>query len=212
MEFIFLIFVLVFSIVIHEVAHGYAAKAQGDRTAEYEGRLTLNPLVHLDPIGSALVPFSLYAVAVISGAPPLIFGWAKPVPYNPFALRNFRWGPVLVALAGPASNFSLAILFGALAQFITGAFGYEMPALALLGLIIQINILLGIFNLLPIPPLDGSKLLFAVLPDSLADFKIFLETYGFVLLLMFIFLGGLSFLMPLIDAAFHAVSGGVFLR
>jgi Zn-dependent protease len=212
MEFIFLLIVLLCSVVIHEVSHGYAARAQGDYTAEYAGRLTLNPLAHLDPIGSVLVPLFLYSLAVISGQPPLIFGWARPVPYNPLALRNWRWGPALVALAGPASNFALAILFGVLAQLAAKLWGLSTPFLPFFGLIIRINLLLGTFNLLPLPPLDGSKLLFSVLPDSFVGTKLFLERYGFLFLMLFLFLGGFYLLVPLINAIFHAVSGGVFAR
>lgn len=212
MDFIFLLVVLLFSVVVHEVSHGYAARAQGDHTAEYAGRLTLNPLAHLDPIGSVMVPFFLYAFAMITGGPLFIFGWAKPVPFNPLALRNMRWGPALVALAGPASNFALAVLFGALAQFAAGMQGPAPALLPLFALIIRINVLLGIFNLLPVPPLDGSKFLFAVLPDSFAEMKLFLERHGFLLLLMFLFLGGFYLLMPLINVVFNFISGGVFLR
>jgi Zn-dependent protease len=207
MDFLFLLFVLVFSVVIHEVSHGYAALYQGDRTAAYMGRLTLNPLAHLDPFGSVLLPFLLYLFAALSGSAPVLFGWAKPVPYNPFGLRNLRWGPAFVALAGPASNIALAILFGGLMQ-IAGQTSFGSSALtAFFGIIVRINLLLGIFNLVPIPPLDGSKLLFAVLPDSLAEVKFVLERYGVMFLVLFLFFG-LPLLYPIINAAFRLVTGG----
>lgn len=209
MDFIFLLFVLLFSVVIHEVSHGYAALYQGDRTAAYMGRLTLNPLAHLDPFGSVILPFLLYFFAVLSGSTPVLFGWAKPVPYNPLALRNLRWGPAFVALAGPAANIALAVLFGGLMQ-VAAQMSLVTPALtSLLAVIVRINLLLAMFNLVPIPPLDGSKLLFAVLPDSLADVKFFLERYGVMLLVLFLFFG-LPLLAPVIDAAFRLVTGGMF--
>lgn len=210
MDFIFLIIVLLCSIVIHEVAHGYAARAQGDHTAEHAGRLTLNPLAHIDPVGSVIVPFSLYVFATVAGGPPFIFGWAKPVPYNPLALRNLKWGPALIAIAGPAANFALAILFGLSAQLLAGTYGSELMLLPLLGLIVHINILLGIFNLFPIPPLDGSKILFALLPDSFSEIKVFLENYGFMFLIAFLLFGGFAFLRPIIEIATYWVSGGLF--
>ncbi len=200
MEFIFLLLVLIFSVVIHEVSHGYAARSQGDYTAEYAGRLTLNPLAHLDPIGSILVPFFTYAVGGV------VFGWAKPVPYNPFALKNMRWGPALVALAGPAANFILALLFGAFIRIIGGLGLLGAEIITLFAMIVRINLLLGIFNLLPIPPLDGSKLLFAVLPESWMEFKIFLERYGFIFLMLFIVFG-FQLITPLINALFRLIIG-----
>lgn len=208
MEFAFLLFVLIFSVVIHEVSHGYAALAQGDRTAAYLGRLTLNPLAHLDPFGSVLLPLLLYTLSSLSGSPPVIFGWAKPVPYNPLELQNLRWGPALVALAGPAANIALAILFGGLIQM-SAETPFETPALMeFFAVIVRINLLLAIFNLVPIPPLDGSKLLFAVLPESFADVKFFFERYGMMLLVLFL-LFGVPLLYPIINAAFRLVTGGV---
>lgn len=208
MEFLFLLFVLIVSVVIHEVSHGYAALYQGDRTAEYMGRLTLNPLAHLDPFGSVLLPFLIYMFAALSGSSPVLFGWAKPVPYNPLNLRNLRWGPAFVALAGPAANIALAVVFGGLMQL---AWQTQLGTPALLeffGVIVRINLLLGIFNLVPIPPLDGSKLLFAVLPDSLAELKYALEHYGVILLALFLFFG-LPILVPIINAAYRVVTGGI---
>jgi len=179
------ILVLVFSVVVHEVSHGYAAYLLGDPTAKYAGRLTLNPLKHLDPLGSFLVPLLL----IISNAG-VIFGWAKPVPYNPYNLRDQKKGPALVGLAGPLSNLVLALLA---AVFIRAflVFGVLMDGLAVQFFltVILINILLLVFNMLPIPPLDGSKLLFAILPVS-EHTKMMLEQYGFIFLFIFLILFG----------------------
>jgi len=182
MEIILPIAILIFSVVIHEVSHGYAAYFLGDPTAKYAGRLTLNPLKHLDPWGSFLVPLFL-TISHLG----VIFGWAKPVPYNPYNLSNQKYGPALVGLAGPLSNLALALLAGVMIRIMLvigvedGFFGYNI-----LALLVVINVFLIVFNLLPIPPLDGSKLLFAFLPVSEYT-KAVLEQYGFVFLLLFLY-------------------------
>jgi len=192
--FILQIAVLVMSVVIHEVSHGTIALALGDPTAKYAGRLTLNPIAHVDIMGSLVLPLLLG----LSGLP--IIGWAKPVPYNPYNLRNQRIGPVLVAIVGPLSNFVVAVVFGFVASVAvaTGSsFGIVLADAA--ALVVIINVALGIFNLVPIPPLDGSKLLLAVIPERAYVLRETLERYGFLLLIVFIFtLGGV--LAPLIDA------------
>ncbi|MBI3572241.1 site-2 protease family protein [Candidatus Kaiserbacteria bacterium] len=157
------IVVLIFSIIAHEVAHGYAADALGDPTARLAGRLTLNPLPHLDLMGSILIP----ALLIFSGSP-ILFGWAKPVPYNPFNLRG-PWGlpaqagEFLVAIAGAATNIVLAIIFGLIARWAGGA-GLPASAVALAGTIAFVNLFLGMFNLIPFPPLDGFTALRSALP------------------------------------------------
>jgi len=175
--------ILIFSVVVHEVSHGLAAFWLGDPTAKYAGRLTLNPIKHLDPWGSFIIPFFL-AIANVG----IIFGWAKPVPYNPFNLRNQKYGPALVGLAGPLSNVLLALLAGAVLKtlLILGV-PDDLIVYKVLALVILINILLLVFNLLPIPPLDGSKLLFAFLPIS-EHTKIMLERYGIVFLFAFLYI------------------------
>ena len=185
---IFQLIVLLFSVVIHEVSHGVVAERLGDPTARLAGRLTLNPIKHLDLFGSFLLPLSLY---FISGGG-FIFGWAKPVPYNPLNLKNPEKGGGLIAAAGPLSNFALAIIFGFLFRFLN-FFPFEENLLISLGqffsVIILVNVMLGIFNLMPIPPLDGSKILFALLPRGASQIRMFLERYGIFLLLLFIFFG-----------------------
>ncbi|MBI1975056.1 MAG: site-2 protease family protein [Parcubacteria group bacterium] len=207
MESIFYLVVLVFSVVIHEVSHGYAARAQGDETAERSGRLSLNPLKHLDPFGSVILPLMLYFFSRLSGVEPVLFGWAKPVPYNPVNLRNQRWGPTLVALAGPGANITLALLFGLAMRFFPTVFPVEI--LALFTIIIITNLMLGVFNLVPIPPLDGSKVLFGFLPWQYQGLARTLETYGPVVLLFFIFFG-FQIIIPAILFLFQLFTGGSF--
>jgi Zn-dependent protease len=196
MEFIFQILVLIMSVVIHEVSHGYAASALGDQTARYQGRLTLNPLNHLDPVGSFLVPLASYTLGGF------IIGWARPVPYNPYNLHPGRWSEAMVAGAGPLSNIAIALLFGLILRF-----SAMSPAFVeITSVIVFINILLAFFNLIPIPPLDGSKLLFALFPQNLPQFRAFFERYGLILLLFFIFFLW-QFLFPLVVLVFREITG-----
>lgn len=163
-ETIFLILILIFSVVLHEVSHGYAANMLGDPTARLQGRLTLNPISHLDPLGSVILP----AILALSGSP-FLFGWAKPVPYNPYNFkRGGRWAEALVAGAGPAVNIFIAVLFALVVRFGAGL-GLPTPAIELGFLIVLVNVMLAIFNMIPIPPLDGSKVLAALLPGGLAS-------------------------------------------
>lgn len=199
-DFIFQIAILIMSVVIHEVAHGVAARYYGDRTAEYEGRLTLNPLKHIDPIGSVLVPLVLFFTNA-----GVIFGWAKPVPYNPYNLKSGRWPEAAVAAAGPFSNLIIASIF-AVAFRAGSAAGFGDAFLYITALIVSINLLLMIFNLMPIPPLDGSKLLFAVFPDKIYRLRNFFERYGLVLVLVFIFFAW-QFISPLVGALLRLFLG-----
>ncbi len=179
---VFTLIILLFSIIIHEIAHGSVALSLGDPTAKSEGRLTLNPLKHIDPFGSVILPLLLF----ISGSSFLI-GWAKPVPVNPYNFRNQKWGTLKVSLAGPATNFIIAIIFGLIVRFV------NIPQVAtfieFLSIIIFLNLLLGIFNLVPIPPLDGSWVLFRFLPEGWVKAKMFLQQYGLFILILFIFFG-----------------------
>ncbi len=184
--FLFQIVILIFSVVIHEVSHGYAALALGDKTAQYEGRLTLNPFKHVDLFGSLILPVMSWFLGGI------IFGWAKPVPYNPHNLRNQKWGPAIVGAAGPAANLAVAFVFGMslraipeLADTISGLFIFNFMAIA--STVAFLNLVLAVFNLVPIPPLDGSKVLFALMPYHWHGIQLMLERYGFMFLLLFIF-------------------------
>lgn len=180
MEILFVIIILIFSIVIHEVAHGAMAYQLGDSTAKYAGRLTLNPLKHLDPIGSFLVPLVLILTTGMG------FGWAKPVPINPYNFRDQRYGAAKTALAGPGANLAVALIFGLALRFIP-ELGL-IPAVSLIfSYIVYINILLAIFNLLPIPPLDGSHILFTFLPAGMQQVKMFLGQFGIFILIFVIF-------------------------
>lgn len=161
-DIVFLIGIIIFSAVIHEVMHGVAADKLGDPTARYAGRLTLNPIPHLDPIGSVLVP----VVLAFSGAP-FFFAWAKPVPYNPYNLRNdgifARFSEAIVAGAGPLSNLVIALVTGLIMQVVS----FAPEVTAVLFLVVAVNVMLFLFNLFPIPPLDGSKILPSLLPRSI---------------------------------------------
>ncbi len=185
MEWIFLIAILIFSVVVHEFSHGAAANYLGDPTAKYAGRLTLNPLKHLDPIGSIILPFFLILITKLTGSG-IIFGWAKPVPINPYNFRDQKYGSAKVALAGPGSNVVIALVFGLTLRFfpeISGFSGFYL----MFSYIVYINLLLAIFNLLPIPPLDGSHILFTFLPSKMENIKIFLSQFGIFILFFIIF-------------------------
>jgi len=189
----FIFAVLIVSIIIHEVAHGYAANTLGDPTAKLSGRLTLNPIPHIDLVGSILVP----AFLVISHAG-ILFGWAKPVPYNPYNLRNQRWGEAIVAAAGSFTNLFFAIFFGLLVRFGTDAL--PAPFITLATVASFVNLFLGLFNLVPIPPLDGYTALRGVLPYSaqapLRDFENRIRTGGFVSLILLLMVFSFFFSAP----------------
>ena len=168
------------SVVIHEVSHGFVALRFGDKTALYAGRLTLNPLKHLDMFGSIILP----AFLVLTHSS-FLFGWAKPVPYNPNNLTNRKWGTVAVASAGILANLFIAVLFGLILRFLLA--GDAIPQSAyIISQIVLVNLGLAIFNLVPIPPLDGSKILFSLLPSSFYRVISFFEQYSLVLILIFI--------------------------
>ena len=195
---IFSIVILVISIVIHEVAHGVMAYWLGDPTAKLAGRLTLNPIPHIDPIGSIFLPLML---AFASGGS-FIVGWAKPVPFNPYNLKAGKWGPAYVAAAGPISNLILALIFGTIMRFgLIGGAG-----LSIVAEIVLINIVLAVFNLVPIPPLDGSKLLFSALPYRWRAVETFLNQYQLVFLLVFLW-AGWRLIFPIVAFLFGLVTG-----
>lgn len=199
MDFIFQIVILIFSVVIHEVSHGAVAYALGDPTAKNEGRLTLNPVSHLDFFGSILLPVIMFMTAGF------IFGWAKPVPYNPYNLRNQKYGPAMVGVAGPLSNLLIAAIFGTLIRF-SGVINLSAAFLEIAFFIAFLNLTLAIFNLVPIPPLDGSKVLFALLPARSIEFQETLERYGIFVLLIFIFFFS-SFIVPIVTFLLRLLTG-----
>jgi len=196
---IFAIIILVLSAAFHEYMHAWAADQLGDHTARDLGRLTINPLAHLDWFGSVFLPFLL----VISGSP-FLFGYAKPVPYNPYNLKDAKWGSAKVAAAGPLANFLLAFAFGLLMRF----YPQMDPQLYLMAFqIVIINLVLMVFNLIPIPPLDGSKILMAFLPYHLQERLLRLEPYG-MMLVVFIMLMGLNFIWFFVGLLFKLIVGG----
>jgi Zn-dependent protease len=174
--------VFLIAIVLHELAHGYMAYKLGDPTAKIAGRLTLNPIAHLDPFGTVLLPAML-----IFMRSPVIFGWAKPVPINSYYFKNPRRDIFLTSLAGPGANFVLAVGFATI--FKTGIFPQHSPVWMFLLYGILINLVLGIFNLIPIPPLDGSNILVSVLPADLARSYVRMGQYGFIILFALLYLG-----------------------
>ena len=197
---IFYIAILIMSIVIHEVSHGFMAEYFGDDTARDAGRLTLNPIKHLDLFGSIILP----AVLILTHAG-FLFGWAKPVPYNPNNLSNRRWGTVAVAAAGVLANFIIAIVFGIIIRLTIHS---ALPAgfYFITSAIVIVNLALALFNLVPIPPLYGSKILLSFLPESIS-IKIFqYEQYALVLLLIFIIFFS-DYLYPILSFLFHLITG-----
>lgn len=199
-----LIGILIFSVILHELAHGYAALYLGDPTAKLAGRLTLNPVPHIDPLGSIIIPLIL---ALTPGS--LMFGWAKPVPYNPYNLSHGRWGEAFVAVAGSATNLLIAVIFGLIIRFVVGTDVGTVAFIQLAGYVVLINVMLGLFNLIPFPPLDGSKVLGALLPSHIwlkyQGFMARVEAYGFLATILF-----LMVFIYVLFAPFQALVGFVF--
>lgn len=181
---IFTLIVLLFSVIIHEIAHGSVAFYLGDPTAKYAGRLTLNPLKHLDLWGSIIIPLLLFW----SGWPML--GWAKPVPINPYNFRDQKWGTLKVSIAGPLANLLIAIFFSLLIRFFSSFL--SEPLFIFFEIIAIYNFAWGIFNLLPIPPLDGHHIFFSFLPKRWSNIKMFLRRYGLLFFFIFIFFNGVN--------------------
>jgi len=198
---------VVFAITLHEAAHGYIARIFGDQTAWMLGRVTLNPVKHIDPIGTILVPGMLVAVSAMTHTPAFIFGWAKPVPVNFGNLRNPKRDMFWVAGAGPLANFAMAVLWGFLLKGASpgGAFA-SGGLLEMAGAGIQINLMLLALNLLPILPLDGGRIAVSLLPHRLAASYARLEPYGFIVVILLLATGILSELMrPILRVAEYAL-------
>ena len=195
-EISLLIVPVLIAVTFHEVAHGYVAYLCGDMTAKLEGRLTLNPIKHLDPVGS--IVFLLTRM----------IGWAKPVPINPANFRNPLKDTMLVSLAGPATNFIIAIISALLLKLISNIpvsssfvfYKILMPVALIVKLSVQINVAFGFFNLIPIPPLDGSKILMGLLPSNLRYRYLQLEPFGFIIILILVFTNILQYtLWPVVN-------------
>ncbi len=178
MEIVYLLIALVLSLTLHEFMHGYVSYLLGDDTAKEQGRLTLNPAAHIDPFTTLLLP--LFLILVHS---PVVFGAAKPVPFKPWALRYGKWGAALVAVAGPLTNLFVAVFFGLWLRFIP----VQVAAAQLFVAIISVNIAFFVFNLIPFPPLDGSRVLYAIAPHGLREVMDRIERAGLVAIAVFIF-------------------------
>ncbi len=193
---------LLIAMTVHEFAHGVVAYKLGDSTAKLNGRLTLNPLAHIDPFWTILLPLVLF----LSTAGHFVFGAAKPVPVNYWALKNPKRDMIWIGLAGPFANFILAFIIAGILRFIPAQ---GLSAYLLFNLL-TINVVLAIFNLIPIPPLDGSKILSGLLPANLSQLYAHLERYGFIILFVFIWLGIFDRLLwPLVGAVIKMMGVGI---
>lgn len=200
--------VLLLAIVIHEVSHGYIAYLLGDFTAKRAGRLTLNPIAHIDLFGTILLPALLIFVHS-----PILFGWAKPVPVNFYALRNPKKDSIYVAIAGPISNILMAVFFASLLWLTSSVnianisiFVEDFRLMCLYG--VQINIIFALFNLIPILPLDGGRVLAGLLPTKLSYKYSKLEPYGMYIVILLLFLGILNFIVALSNPIVSFLLGG----
>lgn len=198
-ETIFTLIVLLFSIILHEISHGTCAFYLGDPTAKDAGRLSLNPLKHLDPIGSVILP--IFLLFTTRGQGPIV-GWAKPVPINPYNFRDQKWGSLKVALSGPISNFLIAILFSLFVRFLP----LSQNFLNFFSIISFYNFAWGIFNLVPIPPLDGSHILFSLLREKGRKMELFFYQYWVLILIIFIMIG-LDFVFDLAEFLYLLLTG-----
>jgi len=211
MTLLMLFIILIFSVILHECAHGLAAERCGDPTARQAGRITLNPIPHLDPIGSILIPGIMILMSLVTGSG-FIFGWAKPVPINPYNFNDPKRDMMWVGLAGPATNFAVALFLALVFRLL--AVSASLGAVILFyG--ITINLILGFFNLIPIPPLDGSRILTGLLPEEYAYKLSRIEPFGFMILIILFISGIFSFIFTLVLRLSLLLTGmplGVLLR
>ncbi len=200
LTFIVSLIILIMSIVVHELSHGYVAELLGDPTPRLQGRLTLNPIKHMDPFGSVIVP-------ILTSLAGFTFGWAKPVEWNPYNVKNRRMGELLISAAGPASNILIALVFGLIVRLGVG----DLPPsfIMISAFVVIINITLAIFNLIPVPPLDGSKILFSLLPPHLFHVRARFEQYSMILVLIFLLILW-RFVSPVIPFLFNLITGVQF--
>jgi len=195
MQIVQIIIILLFSLTLHELMHALVSDRLGDRTAREHGRISLNPLVHIDPFATLLLPALL-----ILAESPIIFGAAKPVPFNPWAVRYGKWGVALVAASGPLTNLAIAGVLALYLQFVSLGAG----AVTFLVTAISINIAFFVFNMIPFPPLDGSRVLYAVAPRPVRDVMDKIEGAGMIALILFLFIG-FRFIVPFINTAVSAI-------
>lgn len=205
--------ILIVSIVFHEVMHGWAANWLGDPTARLAGRLSLNPVRHIDPLGSIIIPAIMFFSAPGLIGKDIVFGWAKPVPYNPYNLRNQKWGEAFVAAAGPLANIFLACVFSLFIR-LAPTLGIDYEVVRMMAYVVYINILLAVFNSIPFPPLDGSKIIVPFLPFGLQmkyrALTIYMEKLGLMALFFLVFLFMLALQGPFLTIVlwlYHLISG-----
>ncbi len=202
LEIIIVLFFLMFSVVVHECSHGLAAYYNGDDTAKLMGRITLNPLPHIDPVGTILFPLLLS----LSFRAPVLFGWAKPVPINPFNFRDYDKGMFMVGISGPLSNIALGVIFSLLYRVLP--FSPDIKIFFLYGG--YINFILAFFNLIPIPPLDGSRVISVFLPVEMRERYNRIERYGIFIILVLAFLGLLHWVFGLSKSIADRIAGVYF--
>lgn len=206
---------ITFAITLHEAAHGYAARHFGDYTADNAGRITLNPLRHIDPVGTVLVPLLILVTSKLLGAGGILFGWAKPVPVNYGQLRHPKRDMLWVAAAGPGANLFMAVCWAAILKLAQAwpANYFSVPLQGMAEIGISINVVLMVLNLFPLPPLDGGRIAVSLLPGRLAWRFAMLEPYGFIILLVLLFTGVLgAALAPFIRLALGAIDAVFSIR